>query len=262
MIDIKNTVNKTLDAIESKYGVEILFAAETGSRATGLESPDSDYDVRFIYKRRMEDYLCVNDIRDVIEYRTNKTLDVNGWDVRKALQSIEKGNPSIIEWTKSPIIYRKRDKWDIIDKTADRYFSERDALFHYYGKAQNTYKTNIKDEEYITYKKYYYVLHALLCCRWIERYHTVPPVRFEDILCLFHIQDENLTDALYVAVKSIFEQKGAKNEYRPQIPIIYEFIQTETARQIEIAKNTPSKRKPDYKDINDVFRAIVMPSND
>lgn len=56
-----------LHEIEQMEKVRILLAVESGSRAWGFASPDSDYDVRFIYIRDKEDYLRLNTMRDVIE---------------------------------------------------------------------------------------------------------------------------------------------------------------------------------------------------
>ena len=49
MRDIQKEIQENLDAIEQQNHVRILLAVESGSRAWGFASPDSDYDVRFIY---------------------------------------------------------------------------------------------------------------------------------------------------------------------------------------------------------------------
>lgn len=86
-----------LHEIEAEEGVRILLAVESGSRAWGFASPDSDYDVRFLYVRRAEDYLRLDAVRDVIERPIDDELDINGWDLQKALRLLYKSNPTLFE---------------------------------------------------------------------------------------------------------------------------------------------------------------------
>ena len=150
-------IQDCLDRIEEQYDVKILLAVESGSRAWGFASPDSDYDVRFIYMRRPEEYLRVDPIKDVIEWQLDEVLDINGWDLRKALLSFGKGNPNVMEWAGSPVVYRKAEEWDALKEAAMHYFSEKSALCHYYGTAKNTYMGFLTGE-LVRYKKYFYAL--------------------------------------------------------------------------------------------------------
>ena len=138
MRDIGKEIQENLDAIENQYGVKILLAVESGSRAWGFASPDSDYDVRFIYVHRPEEYLRIDTMKDVIEWQLDEVLDINGWDLRKALLAFGKGNPNVMEWANSPIIYRKAAEWASVKEAALHYFSEKSALCHYYGTANST----------------------------------------------------------------------------------------------------------------------------
>ena len=95
---METRILEELQKIEETENVKIMMAVESGSRAWGFESPDSDYDVRFIYIRKPEDYLKLEGIRDVIEWKLDETLDINGWDLKKALQLLYKSNPTIFEW--------------------------------------------------------------------------------------------------------------------------------------------------------------------
>lgn len=114
MRDIVKEINEKLDEIEEKENVRILHAIESGSRAWGFASPDSDYDVRFIYARRREDYLRLDEPRDVIEWQLDDVLDINGWDLKKALKQFARGNATLFEWSGSPIVYRTTDEWNRI----------------------------------------------------------------------------------------------------------------------------------------------------
>lgn len=80
---MRKKIQTQLRRIEEEENIKILLAVESGSRAWGFASPDSDYDVRFIYIRRMEDYLKLEKVRDVIELPMDDVLDMNGWDLQK-----------------------------------------------------------------------------------------------------------------------------------------------------------------------------------
>lgn len=111
---MQNVIEEQLKEIEEKENVKIIYCVESGSRAWGFASPDSDYDVRFIYVRNKEDYLKLNKNRDVIEWRLDDVLDINGWDIQKALRLLYKSNPTLIEWSMSPIVYKTTPQWEKI----------------------------------------------------------------------------------------------------------------------------------------------------
>ena len=108
---MRECILEELRKIEEKEKVRIIMAIESGSRAWGFASPDSDYDVRFIYVRKKEEYLKLEGIKDVIEWQLDETLDINGWDIRKALQLLYKSNPTVFEWCASPIVYMEREEF-------------------------------------------------------------------------------------------------------------------------------------------------------
>lgn len=112
MNDVMKEIKQKLLEIEEKENVKVLHAVESGSRAWGFASPDSDYDVRFIYVRRKEDYLRINEPRDVIEWQLDELLDINGWDLKKALIQFHRGNATLFEWTNSPIVYKTTESWN------------------------------------------------------------------------------------------------------------------------------------------------------
>ena len=109
--------------------MRILYAVESGSRAWGFPSPDSDYDVRFIYIRPAEYYLRLEKTRDVIEFPINDMLDINGWDLKKALQLLYASNPTIFEWCASPVVYLEREEFSTFRKLLPQYFSVKKSLF-------------------------------------------------------------------------------------------------------------------------------------
>lgn len=107
---VKEEILSRIEKAEKEHGVRVLYAVESGSRAWGFESPNSDYDIRFIYAHPKDWYVAVDleDKRDVIEYPIVDEIDINGWDIRKALKLFSKSNPAFVEWLQSPIVYIER----------------------------------------------------------------------------------------------------------------------------------------------------------
>jgi Predicted nucleotidyltransferase len=173
---------QTLKQIEEEENVKIIYACESGSRAWGFESTDSDYDVRFIYIRPINWYLSIYDKRDVIEKPISDSLDINGWDVRKALQLLKKSNPPLLEWLRSPILYTEdisciQPMKGLVTKS----FSPQSCIYHYLSMAKGNYREHLQGDTIWT-KKYFYVLRPILACKWIEAENTIPPVKFDILL--------------------------------------------------------------------------------
>ena len=174
-------VPEKLAEIERDYGVTVLWAVESGSRAWGFESPNSDFDVRFIYKHKQDFYLRLNEQRDVIELPIDDTWDVSGWDLDKTLKLLYKSNPTLFEWLQSPIIYQQTDFIERIRPLANQYFSEKKMLYHYLNTARTQMNKYLLGDK-IKPKKYFYALRPILACRWIEKYRSVPPILFDDLV--------------------------------------------------------------------------------
>jgi len=167
-----------LRRLETDHDVKVLFACESGSRGWGFASPDSDYDVRFIYVNRLSWYLTVEAGRDVIEQPISGDLDVNGWDLRKTLQLLRQSNPTLLEWLRSPIVYREEaDTAARLRALAEEGFSAVRGYHHYVSMAKKNFREHLRGEE-VRYKKYLYVLRPLLAARWVRDGRGVPPMRF------------------------------------------------------------------------------------
>jgi len=170
-----------LNEIEQKENCRIIFAAESGSRAWGFASPDSDYDVRFIYIRQKDAYLSLKPPRDVIELPINSVLDINGWDLGKALKLLQKSNPTMFEWFYSPIVYKSSCLAEEIKFIMPEYFSVKKSLYHYLSMAVGNYRGYLFGDM-VRAKKYFYVLRPLLACRWILEKRTPPPMLFSALM--------------------------------------------------------------------------------
>ena len=181
MIQMREKIQEQIRRIEESENIKILLAVESGSRAWGFASPDSDYDVRFIYIRRLEDYLRLDAIRDVIELPINDVLDINGWDLQKTLRLLHKSNPTLFEWFSSPIVYQKTEFADKFRDLMMHYFSSKKTLYHYVSMAEGNYREYLKGD-LVRAKKYFYVLRPVLACQWILDWGTPPPMLFSELL--------------------------------------------------------------------------------
>lgn len=128
---MKEIIQKKLEEIEKQEHVKIILAVESGSRAWGFDSADSDYDVRFIYVREPEMYLKLDNIRDVIEWQLDEVFDISGWDIKKALQLLYKSNPTLFEWINSPIVYKETKETLELRDIAKEYFDVKKSVMHY-----------------------------------------------------------------------------------------------------------------------------------
>jgi predicted nucleotidyltransferase len=226
-VDIATRILDTLSRLEQTEDITVLYACESGSRAWGFESEDSDYDVRFIYLRRTEWYLTIRNKRDVIEKPIDDELDVSGWDVPKTLQLLRKSNPPLLEWLQSPIIYLQRSTFfERMKGLMDEYYSPISCMYHYLHMAENNFRKYLKEERVWT-KKYFYVLRPVLACIWIERGYGVVPIEFGKLV------DRVVDDAaLKGEIERLLVKKraGAELDQGPRNPILSGFLEQELNR--------------------------------
>ncbi|MFZ2631674.1 MAG: nucleotidyltransferase domain-containing protein [Desulfosalsimonadaceae bacterium] len=249
-------IQNQLDHIEETEDVRIIYACESGSRAWGFASEDSDYDVRFIYVRKTAWYLSLRKRRDVIEKPISDSLDISGWDVFKALSLLAKSNPPLLEWLQSPIVYRKNDGILVkIRGLMPDYYSPKSCMHHYLHMAQGNYRQYLQGDT-VWVKKYFYVLRPVLACRWIESGYGIVPTEF-DILVKKTIQDETLKKA----VASLMDRKKAGNELDMgrRIPVISDFLDHELQRLSDGKERTAISKN--FETLDRVFLDILHEVN-
>lgn len=220
---MKEQIKSELKKIELEENVRIIYACESGSRAWGFPSKDSDYDVRFIYVRPVDWYLSIFNKRDVIERPISDLLDINGWDIAKALQLLRKSNPPLYEWIQSPIVYYEAPPlMEKIKSLAKVSFDPKSCMYHYLHMARGNFREYLQGD-YVRAKKYFYVLRPVLACRWIEANHTMPPTEFDKLLIL--IQNEQLL----TVINALLNRKKAGDELdsTPKIKELNEFLDQE-----------------------------------
>ena len=216
---MRETILRKLSEIENRENVKILLAVESGSRAWGFASPDSDYDVRFIYVRPKEDYLRLEKTRDVIELPIEGELDINGWDLDKTLRLLRASNPTLFEWFSSPIVYRETAFAQEFRSIMQRYFSSKRGLSHYLSMASSNYREYLKGDT-VKAKKYFYVLRPVLACRWILDKGTPPPMLFSELM------DAELDPVLLPDVNMLLDLKMNAPEIKtiPKIESINHYL--------------------------------------
>ena len=254
--DIRVEIMRRLAAVEEKEGVRILLAIESGSRAWGFASPNSDFDVRFIYARPQDWYLAVNleDKRDVIEYPIVDDIDLNGWDVRKALQLFWRSNPAVIEWIQSPINYIDQGGFKAgMQELLDSVYTVEKGIYHYRSMAKTNYRGYLM-ADMVPLKKYFYVLRPLLATRWIETYRTAPPIEFSALLHLLPKEDGLLEE-----IQSLLERKkvALEKELAPRIDKLNAFIEAELAR-LESFSVEKEDKAGGMEQLNGLFRKMLQ----
>ncbi len=249
---IRPLILRKLSQIEADCQVRILHAAESGSRAWGFASPDSDYDVRFIYVRKKEAYLRLEDTADHIEWELNEVLDINGWDIAKVLRLFHKSNATPFEWALSPEVYYTTPQWRMVYERASAYFSKKAAMYHYYGTARSNYQAHLLGEQ-VKYKKYFYVLRPILCCQWIASHGGPPPVRFDDM------KNELEDQELRRQIDRLQEQKVRMTEAEkgPRADWLNQYIENWLSKaSVEISR-LPDDRTPQWEPLNEIFCKLL-----
>lgn len=251
---VRAEILSRIQRAESEHGVRVLLAVESGSRAWGFESPNSDYDARFIYAHEPDWYLSVDleEKGDVIEYPIVDDIDLNGWDVRKALRLFARSNPAFVEWIQSPIVYLERGSFaGRVRNLLPSVYSCVRGVHHYRSMAKTNYRGYLR-ADLVPLKKYFYVLRPLLSVRWLEQYGKPAPIEFEHLLHLVGDQQALLDD-----INRLLERKRAAPEMglEPPVRSIHAFIEQELSRLENVQGQASSLSAMSI--LNEVFRAVV-----
>lgn len=244
-------VVKQLREIESVENVRVFYACESGSRAWGFPSIDSDYDIRFLYAHPPDWYLAIDmeTKRDVIERPVNGGLDISGWDLRKALKLYRKSNPPLLEWLGSPIVYQ--EEYSIARNMRDlatSYYSPSACMYHYYHMALGNYREYLQKER-VWLKKYFYVLRPILAIKWLEAGLGMVPMEFK--ILVHRLVDGELKEEIE---KLVFLKKaGHELAYGERIGIISNFLKDEFSR-LEQVKFEGRVVNYEIDVLNDLFR--------
>jgi predicted nucleotidyltransferase len=246
--DTVAAIDARLDGIVTHDRVSIPLAIESGSRAWGFPSPDSDYDCRFVYVRRPEAYLTPWQPRDVIETPLEGDLDVNGWDLGKALKLMLNGNAVIVEWLQSPITYRDDETFRAEFLALSQRLADRSRLArHYLSFAQQLVHRHLSDPEQVVRKKLFYVLRPAAALRWLRAHpdEALPPMHFPTLMAQSDVPDgvTRLVERM-LAEKAVTRELGAG----PMPSAIAEFFEAEIeAGRAAFSDETPRVSRAEHK---------------
>ena len=249
---MKELIQEKLREIEQREECRILLAVESGSRAWGFASPDSDYDVRFIYVRPEKAYLRLDRTRDVIEVPINGELDINGWDIDKTLRLLHKSNPTVFEWFSSPIIYQTSSFADQFRPIMQKYFSSKAGLWHYLHMAEGNYRDYLRGEM-VRAKKYFYVLRPIIACKFILENGKPQPMLFTDIVK--SELPEDMSETFY----QLLDLKMNSPEIKeiPRIDQLNRYLDTGIVSVKEQIEKLPDTPVQDWNELNELFFSVL-----
>ncbi len=251
---MQNIILGKLSTIEKENNIKILYAVESGSRGWGFASEDSDYDVRFIYAHPVDWYLSIDAKKDFIEVPINNLLDINGWDIRKALLHFKKSSSVLIEWLSSPIVYI--EAYNTAQKMREllpAYFSPVHTIYHYLHIARNKFE-EVMSADQVKIKHYFYILRPILACMYVERNNTSPPMEFSKLMA-----DQQLEDLLLREISKLLEKKtaGLEIDIEPKSPAIIHFLKSKINYYEQYLKTLRKEKTSDYTALNVLFRETL-----
>ncbi|MFD2611282.1 nucleotidyltransferase domain-containing protein [Paenibacillus gansuensis] len=255
MTDYSLKIQDELQRIEQEEGVRIVYACESGSRAWGFPSKDSDYDVRFLYVRPVEWYLSIFEKRDVIERPISDLLDINGWDLKKALNLFRKSNPPLLEWLQSPIVYLEQTSVaERIREAAPGAFAAKSCMYHYLHMAKGNYRDYLQGEQ-VKIKKYFYVLRPILACGWIEKYGEMPPIVFQELVNGLVPEGSELRAVIAELLRR--KMAGDELDYEPRIDVINSFLEERMTYYERAAADMAGSAKGQDEVLDALFRGAL-----
>ena len=246
-------ITAELRRLEQLHHVRILYACEAGSRAWGFSSPDSDYDVRFIYCRPASWYLSLDEGADTLNFPIDDELDLAGWDLRKTLKLLRSTNAALLEWLQSPVVYHEAlDFRAAVQPVLPACFNPLAALHHYLGLVRRGVEEDLPQPE-IRLKRLFYALRSALAARWIRERQTVPPMEFRTLRAL-------LPNELQADVDELLRQKAQATEKTtvPRPAALAAFLEAEyAATQAARATLHPPRRADPTPALDALFRELL-----
>lgn len=247
-------IKKELLRLELQHDIKILYAVESGSRAWGFASTNSDWDVRYIYIHRLDWYLKIDDKKDNQEEILPNDIDLAGWELKKALRLFRKSNPPMLEWLRSPIVYLQQfSTADRLRDLTEQYFNPKSCLHHYLHMAEGNYNDYL-EKDIVRVKKYFYVLRPILACDWIKQTNTMAPLEFHKLL------ESQVTDQKVKAeIQNLLARKMAGEEFKeePKIQILNDFLEQKIKYYNDYVKSLGQSIQPDTMLLNELFKETM-----
>jgi len=262
VLQLREHILSVLEQIEEEYDVKILYACESGSRAWGFPSKESDYDIRFIYIHKKEWYLSIDQRRDVLEVPkhdklsipVDKLLDLNGWELTKALRLFRKSNPPLLEWLHSNIVYYQAfSAINTMQELESQIFSPISGIHHYLKMAKGNYRDYLNREE-VKIKRYFNIFRPLLAAKWIEKHNEFPPNGFNQL-----IEDLLPTGEIRKIIDDLIKQKmaGEVLALNPRTEVINPFLEHEIEHLEQYVKDVLVDIPDPTELLNQLFRVTL-----
>ncbi|MEP6848627.1 MAG: nucleotidyltransferase domain-containing protein [Acidobacteriota bacterium] len=240
--------------LEHEHQIKILYAVESGSRAWGFASTDSDWDVRYIYIHQLDWYLKIDDCKDSQEEILPNEIDLAGWELKKALRLFRKSNPPMLEWLRSPIVYMEKfSTAENLRRLSGLFFSPKSCMYHYLSMARNNYREFLQ-KDVVKTKKYFYVLRPVLACDWIKEKGTMPPMEFQTLVDC-HVKDTSIRNE----IDQLLSRKIAGEELKeePKIASLNDFLESKINYYNDYVSKIEQPEKPDILLLDNLFRETL-----
>jgi predicted nucleotidyltransferase len=236
---MQTRIVKALAALEATHNIQILYACEAGSRAWGFLSPDSDYDVRFIYVHPLDWYLRLEESPDTLNFPIDEELDLAGWELRKTLRLLKGSNAALFEWLQSPIVYHEAPGFRAqLAPLLPQAFNLKAGLHHYLGQLRRGVEEELTGEE-VRLKRLFYALRSALAARWIRERHALPPMEFAPLRALLPADLQEIVNEL-LAQKAFANEKTVVTRSAALVAFLsVEYAAGQAAREgLPVAKET------------------------
>ncbi len=249
---MRNAIENELDLLSAVRDVNVLVAVESGSRAWDIASRDSDYDVRFVYARPVDEYLRLKETRDTTNWRLDETLDIVGWDLQKLMRLLRGSNPTVFEWLSSPIVYRESDSFEAVREIAAKCFSPKASVFHYVGMARGELKRISRDNT-VSIKIYLYAIRAILAARWTLDEGVPAPMLLDDLVSAKLEADMAPMFGGLVKAKASTANKVTIS----RCEALDLWIESEIEKLTKRSRVLPSLKRVPWEELDKVFLSIV-----
>jgi predicted nucleotidyltransferase len=243
-------IQYALQKIEADHQVQILLAVESGSRAWGFASTDSDWDVRFIYIHQPKWYLQIDQPKDTMEFMLEGDLDLVGWDLQKALRLFRRSNPTLLEWLHSPIVYQVNTEFReaLLDLLPEA-FNPKACMYRHLSIVKKNYQQYL-GREVVNLKKYFYSFRSILSARYIQLYGEMPPIVFSEL-----INSNKLPTSIHNRIEALLEQKQQVEESAdvPRDPVLNDYLQNQLQELETYVGQLPVERHSMTPQLNSLF---------
>ena len=247
-------IKKELLRLEQQHEIKILYAVESGSRAWGFASTDSDWDVRYIYIHHLDWYLDIDNKKDSQEEILPNKIDLSGWELKKALRLFRKSNPPMLEWLRSPIVYLQQfSTADRLRELTKEYFNPKSCLYHYFHMAEGNFREYLQ-KEIVRVKKYFYMLRPILACDWIRQTDTMAPMEFQKLV------DSQVTDKyVRTEIQNLLTRKisGEELNEEPTNQVLNDFLERKLEFYNDYLKTIQQPNQPGSARLNELFKLTI-----